>query len=82
MLMNPQANKERSLERICASMNIPLSQTVSFGDDLIDIAMMRRSGTGVAVSNANPKVLAIADDICPSNNEDGVAQWIERHWGM
>lgn len=82
MLMNPQANKERSLERICASMNIPLSQTVAFGDDLIDIAMMRRSGTGVAVSNANPKVLAIADDICPSNNEDGVAQWIERHWGM
>ena len=80
MLMNPLANKEQSLNTICAAMDIPLTQTVAFGDDLIDIAMMRRSGTGVAVSNANPKVLAIADDICPSNNEDGVAQWIERYW--
>ena len=80
MLMNPLANKEQSLNTICAAMDIPLTQTVAVGDDLIDIAMMRRSGTGVAVSNANPKVLAIADDICPSNNEDGVAQWIERYW--
>ncbi|MBM6687254.1 HAD hydrolase family protein, partial [Faecalicatena contorta] len=30
-----------------------------------------------AVANANPQVLAVADEICPSNNEDGVAQWLE-----
>ena len=38
---------------------------------------MSESGRGVAVANANPKVLSVADEICPSNNEDGVAQWIE-----
>ena len=30
---------------------------------------------------ANPQVLAVADEICPSNNEDGVAQWLERLLG-
>ena len=38
---------------------------------------VRKSGRGVAVANANPNVLNIADEICPSNNDDGVAQWIE-----
>lgn len=81
MLMNPLANKEQALHTLCARMEVPLSDTVSFGDDLIDIAMLRESGTGVAVANANPKVLAAADEVCPSNNEDGVAQWLERLLG-
>lgn len=78
MLMNPLANKEHAVKLLCERMGVPLSDTVAFGDDLIDINMMKQAGRGVAVSNANPAVLAIADEICPSNNEDGVAQWIEQ----
>lgn len=73
----PQANKEHALHLLCERLDVPLEQTAAFGDDLIDINMMSESGRGVAVANANPKVLSIADEICPSNNEDGVAQWIE-----
>ena len=40
---------------------------------------IRDSGRGVAVANANPDVLKIADEICPSNNDDGVAQWVENN---
>lgn len=74
--MNPQANKEHALSILADRMSTPLSRTVSFGDDLVDIAMLRESGRGVAVANANPDVLKIADEICPSNNDDGVAQWL------
>ncbi len=77
MLMNPLANKEHALNTLCARMGLPLRSVVTFGDDVIDIAMLRESGRGVAVANANPQVIAIADEICPSNNDDGVAQWIE-----
>ncbi|PLS24693.1 HAD family hydrolase [Bifidobacterium imperatoris] len=77
MLMNPNANKQHAMNIVCERLGVPLEQTVAFGDDLIDIDMMRASGRGVAVSNANPKVLAIADEVCPANNDDGVAQWIE-----
>ena len=79
--MNPQANKEHALHLLCERLDVPLEQTAAFGDDLIDINMMSESGRGVAVANANPKVLSIADEICPSNKEDGVAQWIEAQLG-
>ena len=69
--------KERALGIFADHMSTSLNETVSFGDDLVDIAMLRESGRGVAVANANPDVLKIADDICPANNDDGVAQWIE-----
>lgn len=81
MLMNPKANKEYAMRVLCERMGVPLARTAAFGDDLIDIAMMRASGRGVAVANANPQVLAIADEVCPSNNDDGVAQWIEARLG-
>lgn len=79
MLMSPQANKEHALRIVCDRLDVPLERTVTFGDDVIDIAMMRESGLGVAVANANPDVLAIADETCPANDDDGVAQWIETH---
>ncbi|KAB8289278.1 HAD family hydrolase [Bifidobacterium ramosum] len=79
MLMSPQANKEHALRIVCDRLDVPLARTVTFGDDVIDIAMMRESGLGVAVANANPDVLAIADETCPANDDDGVAQWIETH---
>ncbi len=79
MLMNPQANKEHALRVLADHFSVPLSRAASFGDDLVDIDMLRCSGRGVAVANSNPKVLSIADEICPANNEDGVAQWIESH---
>ncbi|BAQ31421.1 HAD family hydrolase [Bifidobacterium scardovii] len=79
MLMSPQANKEHAMRILCDRMDVPLPATAAFGDDLIDIAMMEESGLGVAVANANPKVLGIADEVCPANNDDGVAQWIESH---
>lgn len=79
MLMNPLANKRHALGTLCERMDVPLESSVSFGDDLIDIDMMKASGIGVAVANANPKVLAVADDVCPPNDDDGVARWIESH---
>ena len=41
--------------------------------------MLRICGRGVAVSNAVMEVKAAADWITLSNDEDGVADWIERH---
>ncbi|WP_314685906.1 HAD hydrolase family protein [uncultured Bifidobacterium sp.] len=77
MLMHPRANKADSLRTVCSRLDVPEAATVAFGDDLIDIPMLRESGLGVAVANAVPDVLCAADAVCRSNNEDGVARWIE-----
>ena len=79
MLMSPESNKEHALAILCERLGVRRDQTVAFGDDVIDVAMMRAAGIGVAVANANPQALAAADEICPTNDEDGVAQWIETH---
>lgn len=58
---------------------ISLNDIVAFGDDKNDIDMLKICGTGVAVSNAIKEVLDIADEITSSNDEDGVAEWIEKN---
>ena len=39
--------------------------------------MLRWAGTGVAVANAHPDVLAAADAVTASNADDGVAAYLE-----
>ena len=40
--------------------------------------MIETAGLGVAMANATPDVLAAADYVTASNNEDGVAKAIEK----
>lgn len=80
LLMNPKATKRNAMNLACDHFGIPVSNTIAFGDDLIDMDVLEHAGCGVAVANAKPEVKAIANEICPSNNDDGVAQWIEQHW--
>ncbi|MDD6051433.1 MAG: HAD hydrolase family protein, partial [Clostridiales bacterium] len=47
-------------------------------DDQDDIEPIRKCGLGVAVANAIPPVLDVADDIAESNDMDGVARFIEK----
>lgn len=77
MLTNPLANKGHALNVICERLSVQTSRTVVFGDDIIDIDMFRAGGYGVAVANSNPRLLAIADEVCASNNDDGVASWLQ-----
>ena len=52
-------------------------ELVCFGDNLNDISMIRAADTGAAVSNACDRLKALADVIIDSNNNDGVAKYIE-----
>jgi Cof subfamily protein (haloacid dehalogenase superfamily) len=70
--------KARALERHCAELAIAAEQVIAFGDMPNDLPMMRWAGRGVAVANAHPEVLAAADDVSCSNDDDGVALVLER----
>ncbi|MBC8099568.1 MAG: HAD hydrolase family protein, partial [Armatimonadetes bacterium] len=43
-----------------------------------DIEMIQLVGIGVAMGNANAKLKAVADYVVASNDQDGVAEAIER----
>ena len=72
-------NKVHGLRFLAQRWDVPLREAVAFGDDLADVEMLAACGRGVAVSNALEAVQAAADEICPSNQEDGVARWMEAH---
>lgn len=73
------SGKIQAIHALSEKLGISLADIVSFGDDLNDREMLQISGTGVAVSNAIQEVKDIADDVTLSNDEDGVADWIEKH---
>ena len=58
---------------------IPISEAVAFGDNYNDIEMLRAIGTGIAVANAKPEALQIADVITKTGKEDGVAEYIKNN---
>ena len=51
---------------------------LAFGDDENDYDILKNVGKGVAVANAIPMIKEIADDVAGSNDEDGVAKYIEK----
>ena len=57
-----------------------LEQTIAFGDSLNDLSMIQAAGTGVAVANAWDEVKSCADDVCPSNENDGIAHYLLDHF--
>jgi hypothetical protein len=70
--------KAAALESWCDGLGIGAEDVWAFGDMPNDLPMIVWAGTAFAVANAHPDVIAAADHVCPSNDEDGVAQVLER----
>lgn len=75
------ANKGSALRALAAHLRIEDSETAAFGDGLNDLSMITQAGTGVAMANAHPAILAAADAVTASCDEDGVAVYIEKLLG-
>ncbi len=54
-------------------------RVVSFGDAVNDLPMFALSDECYAVANAVPELMAAATGVIGSNEEDGVAVWLEQH---
>ena len=50
---------------------------MAFGDDINDKEMFSNCGLSVAMDNAIDEIKKIADHICDSNDNDGVAKYLE-----
>ena len=72
-------NKGEALKIIAKMENISTSEIIAFGDGENDISMLKTVGVAVAVQNAMKRVKAAADDLCPSNQKDGVADYLSKH---
>jgi Cof subfamily protein (haloacid dehalogenase superfamily) len=76
---SPAVNKASGLAFLSARLGFTAERTVGFGDGENDVDLLEWAGFGVAVANAHEKVLAVADFVCPSVDEQGVAQVVEAY---
>jgi Cof subfamily protein (haloacid dehalogenase superfamily) len=71
-------NKAAGLAEVAAEHGIDQADVIAFGDYPNDVPMLAWAGHGVAVANAHAEVLAVADEVTASNDDDGVAIVLER----
>lgn len=69
--------KAAVLDEVCRERSVLPGEVWAFGDMPNDLAMLSWAGTAFAVANAHPDVLAAADHVVQSNDEDGVAEVLE-----
>ena len=74
--MNPAVTKGRALTALANQFNIPMDTVVAFGDSYNDESLLKTAGFGIAMANAVPPILACADHITTTNDDNGVAKAI------
>lgn len=72
------SDKGTSLQILIEHMGVDLSDIIAFGDDTNDLGMLKLAGVAVAVSNAIDEVKGVANYITDSNDDDGVAKFLEK----
>lgn len=77
-LTAPGVHKGSGVARLCERVGVHQRDVVAFGDGLNDVEMLTWAGHGIAMGNAEPAVKAIADEVAATNDDDGVAEVVER----
>jgi Cof subfamily protein (haloacid dehalogenase superfamily) len=71
-------SKASGLAAFAEEHGVEAADVIAFGDMPNDLPMLAWAGTAVAVANAHPEVLEAADLVTASNDDDGVAQVLDR----
>jgi len=74
---SPGVTKAAGLDFLSERLGFTPERTVACGDGENDVELVEWAGYGVAVANAHERVKAAADLVCPSVDEEGVAQVLE-----
>jgi len=76
-IMPKDLSKGASLLEIADHYGIDKKDIIAFGDEMNDLTMLEVAGTAVAMGNAVEEIKEIADYVTLSNDEDGIAAYLE-----
>lgn len=71
-------DKAESIKTLIGRLGISRDEVIACGDGFNDVSMISYAGLGVCMSNGCDAAKAAADYIAPSNDEDGIADVIEK----
>lgn len=75
-------SKAKGLSIAARRLGVSATTTIAFGDMPNDIPMFAWAAHGVAMGSAHPELLAVADEVTASNDEDGIAVVLERLFSL
>lgn len=71
-------DKWNALEQLIKLLDISKDEVITIGDNSNDVEMIRNAGLGIAMGESAPNVKEVADIVALSNEEDGVAEILNR----
>ncbi len=74
----PGVTKATGLAEVARDLEVDAADVVAFGDMPNDLEMLLWAGHGVAMGNAHPALLDVADEVTASHADDGLAVVLER----
>lgn len=77
-VMPPGTSKGDGVQRLLDELGIDPAHVLALGDGENDIELLRMAGMSAAMGNAADAAKAAADVVVGTNDEDGVAQAVER----
>lgn len=75
-VFSPEMNKMTALRMLADRISIDPRNCIAFGDSRNDIEMVQWAGLGVAMGNSCHDLKDVADIICASSWEDGIANTV------
>ena len=72
-------DKGLGIRRVCRHYGIPLEDTYGFGDSMNDKEMIETVGRSVVMAGGSPTLKAMADEVCPAVEDNGLYIAFERN---
>ena len=78
-ITSKDVDKWYALEMLANKLNVDKNEVMAIGDNMNDKIMIENSGLGVIMANSAPYMKEFADTVVADNNQDGVAEAIEKY---
>jgi Cof subfamily protein (haloacid dehalogenase superfamily) len=76
-IVKRDVTKWNSIAHMLERLGLDHGSVVAFGDDYNDMEMIENAGVGVAMGNAVEALKSVADYVTATNDEDGIAAFIQ-----
>ena len=73
-------DKWNAIKFLAELLNIKQEEIMAIGDNINDKKMIENAGLGVAMGQSTPVITSIANEVTSSNNEDGVAEILQKYY--
>jgi len=77
-ILPKHGSKARGIKTLLEKINIPIENSIAFGDGLNDIEMLQEVGTSVAMGNGHELAKKVADIITDDVDRDGIAKAMKK----